>query len=65
MALLFLLFIVFAWVFGLPVGLYTTCMPDVHGGQKRVSDLLELELQTVVNYRVGAGDQTWVFSQSV
>jgi hypothetical protein len=30
-------------------------MPYAHKSQKRVSDFLELELQTVVSYHVGAG----------
>ena len=34
---------------------------SVHGGQKRVSDPLELESQTVVSCQVGAGHQTQVF----
>jgi hypothetical protein len=35
------------------------CAPHVcsaHGNQKKVSDSLELELQTVVNLHVGAGN---------
>lgn len=39
----------------LPVCICATCMPGV--GQKRVSDLLKLELQRAVNH-VGAGNQT-------
>lgn len=36
--------------------MYTTCMPDAHKGQKRMSELeLELELQVVVSHCVGAG----------
>jgi hypothetical protein len=34
----------------------TTCMPRAHGGQKTVLDLLELDLQTVVSYHMGAGN---------
>lgn len=33
----------------------TMCAPHASGGQKWVSDSLELELQTVMNYHVGAG----------
>lgn len=32
--------------------MYTTHIRDVSGGQRRASNLLELELQTVVSYRV-------------
>ena len=35
-------------------------MCPVHSGQKKVSDPLELGLQMVVSYWVGAGNQTWV-----
>lgn len=38
------------------VYMYTVCMPDVHRGQKRVSEALELELQMVVNDRVVPGN---------
>ena len=31
------------------------CVPGAGGGQKRVSDPLELELQTVVSHFVGTG----------
>jgi hypothetical protein len=34
------------------------------GGQKKVSGLLELELQMVVNYHVGAENQTQVLQKS-
>lgn len=36
-------------------------MPGTHGGQERVSDLLEMELQTVVSHRVGTEDQNLGF----
>lgn len=32
------------------------CVLDTCGGQKRVSDFLELELQTVVSHHGGAGN---------
>jgi hypothetical protein len=37
----------------------TTCILDIHGGQKRALDPLEWELQTVVNCHVGAWDGIW------
>lgn len=36
----------------------------VHGGQREVSDALELEFQTVVGYHVVARNQTWVLCKS-
>ena len=40
--------------------MYVCIMPvcSVHSGQKRVSDILELELQRVVNRHVGVGNGT-------
>lgn len=38
---------------GLHISLYTVCSSD-HGGQKRTSNPLELELQPAVSYHVGA-----------
>lgn len=35
------------------------CMLCVYRGQKRVGDLLALELQIVVSYTVGAGNWIW------
>lgn len=35
-----------------------------HGGQKTASDPLEPELQMVMSYCVGAGNQTWVVCKS-
>lgn len=46
-------------VFCLHVCLYVMCMPSTFRGQKRVSGLLELELQMVMNCYVGE-NQTWV-----
>jgi hypothetical protein len=48
-------------VFYLHVCIYTTCMPGGHGGLKKVSSPLELQLPMVVNHHEGAGNQTWVF----
>lgn len=39
------IFILCAWVFFLHVCLHTMYMPGTYGGHKKVSDLLELELQ--------------------
>lgn len=36
--------------------LCTICMSDAHGSQKRILHPLQLELQTVVCYHVGAGN---------
>lgn len=33
------------------------CVPDGHGGQKRMPNPLELELKVVVTHHVGAGNQ--------
>lgn len=40
---------------GLHISLNTTCMPGNHGDQKKASDPQDLELQTVVSHRMGAG----------
>jgi hypothetical protein len=37
---------------------------STHGGQKRASDPLELELQTIVNHTVDAGNLTQVLSKN-
>lgn len=37
----------------------------VHGGQKRLSNPLELKLQIIVIRHVGAGDQIWVLCKKV
>ena len=39
-------------------------VPGAHGGQNRASDLLELELQTVVRHHTGAGNRTQVLCKS-
>lgn len=36
-------------MFYLKVCLFTLCMPGAHGGHKRASDHLELELQAVIS----------------
>lgn len=47
-------------MFGLYVYMYTICLPGVLGGQKMVSDTLELELTGGLSHNVGVGNQTWV-----
>jgi hypothetical protein len=42
------------------VCLCTMCVLSFHGGQKRVSNPLELQLQMAVNHRAGAENQTYV-----
>ena len=39
-------------------------MPGNHGGKKRVSDPLEVELRMVVSLHIGAEDQTRVCCKS-
>jgi len=39
-------------------------MPGAHGGQKSVSDPLELELQTVVSHRVDSRNRAWAFCKN-
>lgn len=36
----------------------TVCMPGGHGDQRRVPDLLELELELIVSLSVDGGNQT-------
>lgn len=36
--------------------MYTMCMTTIQGGRKRLSDPLELELQTIVSYFMGDGN---------
>lgn len=40
--------------------MYTTCVSHVHNIQKKALDSLGLELQVVVSFHVGVGNQTWV-----
>lgn len=42
----------------LPACMYTTCMPGARGGQKRMSDPLELELQMVESHHVVLGNKS-------
>ena len=42
----------------------TTYVAGAHGGQRGVSGLLELELQTFVSQHIGARKQTWVLCKS-
>lgn len=58
------LYLLCVYGFCLHVCLYTTCAPDVQGGQKKVADPRGLEFQMVVNPRVSAGYWTWVFWNS-
>ena len=39
------------------IGLCTTCMPGVHGGQKRPLDLLQPEFQRVMSCHMGSGSR--------
>ena len=48
----------------LQVCVYTKCATCAHRGQKRVSDVLELELQVVVSLPVDAGNWTHVLCKS-
>lgn len=45
--------ILFVWVFCLHVYLCNVCVPCAYRSQKRMSDLLELELQAFVSCHVG------------
>lgn len=47
-------------MFCLHVYVYTTCIPSGYRSQKRVSDPLEWNLETVMSLPVGSGSQTWV-----
>lgn len=51
------------WVFSLHVWMCTLCVPDVWGDQKRMLNLLGLELKVVVSCH-GAETRTWVFWKS-
>lgn len=44
--------------------IWTTCILDAHEGQKRVLDVLELELWMAVSHHVGSGNQTPVLCMS-
>lgn len=43
----------------LPAFLYTLCVFGALGGQKSVSDPLELELNMIMSGHMGSGNQTW------
>lgn len=59
----FLLFIVCAWLFCLPLSLCSTCLQCPQEPEEGVS-LLELEVQTVVSCQVGVGNPTWILFKS-
>lgn len=40
------------------------CVHSVHGGQKRVLDLLELELQDIIVLHMDTGHLTWILCKS-
>lgn len=48
----------------LHICMLTTKVPGTHGGQKRLSDSLELGLQIAVSHNVHAETQTWVLCKS-
>jgi hypothetical protein len=35
--------------------------PSAHRDQRRMTNLLKLELQVLVSHHMGVGDQTWFF----
>lgn len=39
-------------------------LSENHGGQKRVLDFLELELQMILSNHVDTGNKTWVLCKS-
>jgi hypothetical protein len=43
---------------------HVPCIYSAHGDQKRELDPLELEIQTIVSYHVGAGNQIQVLSKN-
>jgi hypothetical protein len=51
------IFILCVWVFGLRVCLHTLSMPAAYRDQKRVSEPLELELQTILSHDIA--DSCW------
>lgn len=51
-------FILCMWIFCLHACLLDImCMPDAHGGQKRVSNSLEVEFQTITGHHVVLGTE--------
>lgn len=53
------------WTFCRHVSLYTTYMPDACSDQNKVSDFLELALQMVLSYCLGAGNWPWSSGRAV
>lgn len=51
-------------MFYLHVPMCITCMTGTHGGLKRASEPLKLELWVVEGSHVGAGNRTWVLCKS-
>jgi hypothetical protein len=49
----------------LPPCMCTICVPGPSGGQKKASDPLELDSQTVMSCHVGAGDGTQILCQTI
>lgn len=47
-------------MFCLHVDMCTMCVPGACGGQRKVLDPPELELQVVVSHDIGAGDSTQI-----
>ena len=60
--LIIFLFYVYEGNACMDVGALMLC--NAHGSQKRMSDSLGLEIQTVVSHYVGAGNTTQVFCES-
>lgn len=45
--------------------IYVPCMCSAQGGQKMMSDSLELELRLAVKCHMGAKKQSWVLPKSI
>lgn len=45
-----------ARMFSLYICMYTTCVPGVNGGQKRVPDSLKLEIRMIMSHQWGSGE---------
>lgn len=54
-----------SWMFYLRVCLCSTCLPGTQGIQRRASDPLTLELQTVVSLHLGTRTITWSCGRAV
>lgn len=61
----FICFILHVWSFYLHLCMFTTCVLGACGGQERVSDALELQLQTVLTHHVGTANCTLVVCKSI